>query len=270
MALTPFALVRIDLQTPDWAVQSALSVEAGPAPIETWLPFLHALASKAALSAEEEAERAGKRVSCKKGCGTCCRQLVGISFVEARALAKLVADMPEPRQTEIRRRFAEALGRVAGSGVLGRDFSIGQAFDESPLIETEQQRLGAAWFGLGIACPFLENESCSIHDSRPLVCREYQVTSPSDVCSRLYREPVERVEMSVHLGQSLARATAKIAAVSVAMIPLVMALQLPAEIDAALSHRHDVIGMLEILLGEIGDWRVEQQVESSVGRSTWK
>ena len=257
MTPTAFALVRIDLQTPDWAVQAALSVKTTAAPIETWLPFLRMLANKAARSAEEAAERAGRRVSCKKGCGACCRQLVAISLVEARALAKLVADMPEPRQAEIRRRFTEALDRIAGSGVLGRDFSIGQEFDESPLIETEQQRLGAAWFGLGVACPFLENESCSIHDSRPLVCREYQVTSPSDGCARLYREPVERVEMSVHLGQSLARATAKIAAVSVAMIPLVMALQLPADIDVALSRRHDPIGMLKILLGEIGDWRVE-------------
>jgi hypothetical protein len=69
---------------------------------------------------------------------------------------------------------------------------------------------------------------------------------------------VERIETSAPLGQSLARATAEIAGVPVAMIPLVMALQWSDRIDAALSGRHDALRMLEILLGEIGDWRIEK------------
>jgi Fe-S-cluster containining protein len=32
-------------------------------------------------------------------------------------------------------------------------------------------------------CPFLEDESCSIHPDRPLVCREYLVTSPAELCA---------------------------------------------------------------------------------------
>lgn len=256
--LTPSAQIRIHLRTPDWAVQSALGVPTEPATIETWLPFLHLLANRAAEAAAEEAQRAGKRVSCGKGCGACCRQMVVISLVEARALAGMVARMPEPRQSEVRRRFAEALRRLREGGVLDRDFSGGGETDAFPLAESDDQRRGAAWFGLGVACPFLEDESCGIHQTRPLVCREYQVTSPSQICSRLYREPVERVEMPVRLGQSLARATAEIAGVSVAMIPLVMALELTDEIDAALAGRHDAIAMLEILLGEIGDWRIDR------------
>ena len=250
--------VRIHLQTPDWAISSALSVPAAPAPIEAWLPFLHSLASKSAQSAEDAAVRDGKCVSCTKGCGACCRQLVAISLVEARALGRLVADMPQPRQTEIRGRFAEVLRRISESGVLERDFSRAETIADAPLAETEHQRLGAAWFGLSVACPFLDDESCSIHDSRPLVCREYQVTSPAAACSRLYKEPVERVELSVHLGQSLARATAQIAEVSVAMIPLVMALEPSVDVDMALAQPRDMIEMLKIILGEIGDWRIDQ------------
>lgn len=252
------APIRIDLQTSDWAVQASLSVPTQPAPIETWLPFLQALADRAAEVAEEAAGRAGKRVSCKKGCAACCRQLIVISLVEARALAKFVADMPEPRQSEIRARFAQAARRFAEIGALERDISGDQDSVEFPLIETDRQRLGAAWFSRQIACPFLENESCGVYESRPLVCREYQVTSPSEACSRLYRVPVERIETSAPLGQSLARATGKIAGVPVAMIPLVMALQWSGKIDAALSGRHDAVRMLEMLLSEIGDWRIEK------------
>jgi Fe-S-cluster containining protein len=252
------ARIRIVLQTPDWSVEASLSVPTEPAPIEVWLPFLHAFANKAGQSAEEAVERAGKRISCKKGCGACCRQLVAISLVEAKALAQLVANMPEPRQSEIRDRFAKAARRFE-IGVLERDISADQNSVEFPLIESDHQRMGAAWFNLQIACPFLENESCSIHESRPLVCREYLVTSPSEGCSRLYREAVERVETSVHLGQSLARATAEITGLPVAMVPIMMALQWSEKIETALSGRHDAVRMLEILLGEIGDWRIEKQ-----------
>jgi Fe-S-cluster containining protein len=252
------ARICVDLRTPDWAVQSSLSVPSEPAPIEAWLPFLQALANKAAEVAGEAAGRAGKRVSCKKGCGACCRQLVVISLVEARALARLVADMPEPRQSEIRARFAQAAHRFAEISAPERDISGDPNSDEFPLVESDRQRLGAAWFRLRIACPFLDDESCGIHQSRPLVCREYQVTSPSEACARLYRVPVERIETSAPLGQALARAAAEIAGVPVTMIPLAMALQWSAEIDAALSGRHDALRMLEILLGEIGDWRIER------------
>jgi Fe-S-cluster containining protein len=252
------ARVRVDLRTADWAIEASLSVPTEPAPIDAWLPFLQALANKAAEAAEEAAARAGKRVSCKKGCGACCRQLIAVSLVEARALARLVAETPEPRQSEIRARFEQAARRLVELGARGRDVPGDLDSDEFRLIETDQQRLGAAWFRLQVACPFLESESCGIHPSRPLVCREYQVTSPSEACSRLYKVPVERIETSTRLGQSLARATAEIAGVEVAMIPLVMALRWSEQIEAALSGRHDSLRMLEILLGEIGDWRIEK------------
>jgi hypothetical protein len=40
------------------------------------------------------------------------------------------------------------------------------------------------YFRLGITCPFLEDGSCSIYEHRPLVCREYLVTSPAAHCAR--------------------------------------------------------------------------------------
>jgi Fe-S-cluster containining protein len=252
------ARIRIALETPDWAIESSLPAPAGPAPIEAWLPFLQALGEETARLAGQRAERAGKRVSCRRGCAACCRQLVAISLVEARALARLVTETPEPRQSEIRACFARAAQRLTEISAPGRDVSGQPETEELPLIETDQQRLSASWFALRIACPFLQDEACSIHASRPLVCREYQVTSPPEACARLFQAPVERIETSVSLGPSLARAAARIAGVPVTMIPLVMALQWSDKIEAALSGERDAFQMLEILLGEIGDWRIER------------
>jgi NADH:ubiquinone oxidoreductase subunit D len=58
--------------------------------------------------AEENARASGATVSCKKGCGACCRQLVPVSEIEARQLKELVEQMPEPRRSEIWARFERA------------------------------------------------------------------------------------------------------------------------------------------------------------------
>jgi Fe-S-cluster containining protein len=248
--------IRIHLQTASWATQSTLTLPDAPAPLETWLPFLQALASQVSQSASDAAADAGRQVSCTKGCAACCRQLVAISLVEARALAELVAEMPLARQRAIRARFAAALHRLEESGLLAADHSAPSG--EFPLAETEQQRLAAAWFTLQIACPFLEDEACGIYEDRPLVCREHQVTSHPAACSRLFREPVDRIELPVRLGAALARAAERVTGAATAMIPLPMSLQLPPEVDRALGRRHDPRRMLETLLGEIGEWRIEE------------
>jgi Fe-S-cluster containining protein len=247
--------IRIHLQTASWATQSTLTLPDAPAPLEIWLPFLQALASQVSQSAHEAAVEAGRPVTCAKGCAACCRQGVAISLVEARALAQLVADMPPARRREIRGRFAAVLARLEESGLLGADHSAPSA--EFPLAETEQQRLGVAWFSLQIACPFLEDEACGIYEDRPLVCREHQVTSPAAACSRLFREPADRIELPVRLGAALARAAERVTGVSTAMIPLAMSLQLPPDVDRALATPHDPRRMLEALLDEIGDCRIE-------------
>jgi len=239
---------RIALRRPGWGVETTVEAPAAPVPLEAWLPLLQSLADRSAAAAAEAAGREGARVSCA------CRQIIAISLVEAQALARLVSRLPEPRRSQVRARFAAGLAKVAASGVLEADHAAPSA--DLPLAETPEQRLGAAWFGLGVACPFLEDEACSIYEARPLVCREHQVTSPAAACARLYREPVDRLEPPTRLPQSLARAAARLAGVPVATIPLLMSLELGPEVDAALARPLAPLAALEALLAEIGDYEI--------------
>src|SRR5262249_18332238 len=141
------------------------------------LPVFEGLTNAVMDVASRKIEREGKAISCQKGCGACCRQLVPISAAEAHHLSELVASMPQPRQTEIRRLFADARDRLRAEGLLK------QLENAGPSAGKELRPLGLAYFALGIACPFLEDESCSIHPQRPLACREYLVTSPAAHCS---------------------------------------------------------------------------------------
>src|ERR671912_709738 len=78
----------------------SVTVPAGPTRLDDLLPLLQIMSDRVVASAEEGAHERGQTISCQKGCGACCRQLVPVSPVEARHVARLVSEMPEPRQTQ--------------------------------------------------------------------------------------------------------------------------------------------------------------------------
>ena len=153
--------------------------------------FLQAMTDKAAVRSSQ----AGAAISCRAGCGACCRQAVPIAASEARALAAHVAAMPAPRRDAIVARFAEARQRLAAAGFGAVDFTE----------TTPEQRfaLAHAYFRIGVACPFLEDENCSIHPVRPLSCREYLVTSPASACATLETGAITMLDLGGSLSEAL-------------------------------------------------------------------
>ena len=194
-----FVTAQVDLQVAGTRVQFALTVPTAPVPPGAILPVFQTLSEAIQADVVSGLEEEGKRISCRAGCGACCRQLVPITKIEARYLAELVDSMPEPRQSEIRSRFAEVIRRLEEAGILET-----LRHPEWVLPETKE-KLGLTYFGLGIPCPFLENESCSIYENRPLVCREYLVTSPPEHCANPAGKLVEGVKLLVGMSGFLAR-----------------------------------------------------------------
>ena len=182
-------------------VRFELTAPAGVATVQEVLPVLQGLSSALAERAEAKAQAEGRAVSCRAGCGACCRQLVPISSSEARALARLVDAMPEPRRGRIRRRFEEALESLNAGGVLERLVAAR---------EKGRAELGMDYFRLGVACPFLEAESCSIHPDRPLSCREYLVTSPAENCTAPSAETIQLLKLDGDPSTALLKAEASI------------------------------------------------------------
>src|SRR5205823_1145921 len=94
---------------------------AGPVRLDEVLPLLRQLDDQAIGQAVRRAEAAGEAVSCRKGCSTCCRaQPVPVTPPEAYALLRLVEALPEPRRSDVRRRFAENVGRLEAAGLRGQ------------------------------------------------------------------------------------------------------------------------------------------------------
>ena len=149
--------------------------------------------------AQMQAESAGEKVSCRKGCDACCRQMVPIAPVEAFALAAHLDALPPGTAAPVLERFDQAV----------------EALDEKGLLEPLRRRhalsvsamraVDRAYFAAQIACPFLEEGACTIHAVRPLACREYLVTSPASQCAAPEAERVRPLVLGAKLSRVLAK-----------------------------------------------------------------
>lgn len=196
-------------------VELKFTVPEGACAPDALLPGARELANAVAALGDARARRGGFKISCAKGCGACCRQLVPISPTEARALAALVAALPPEQAAEVRQRFADALSRIESAGLplKGPSTADKAAFRE----------YGLEYFRQGVACPFLVEESCSIHANRPLVCREYQVTSPPAACAKLGSGEVRQVAVPLRAWAVFSRSVSSTGEVE--WMPLVEALR---------------------------------------------
>jgi Fe-S-cluster containining protein len=200
-------------------LELAMSVPAGPTKPLRMLPLFHSLTETFVGVAEANARDSGLEVSCRKGCGACCRQLVPISETEAYHLRDLVTDLPEPRRSEVLARFEAARQRVREADLTGILHEPERADREA--IEA----LIFDYFHLGIACPFLEEESCSIHTERPTACREYLVVSPAENCARFEPEGIKRLKIPVRVSKAVRCFDAGQGALPNRWIPLIFALE---------------------------------------------
>lgn len=196
---TQVEAVEVAIDAGDWELRGTLGIPAGPMTLGDLLPAARAIAEAVVGESCGAVERLGECVSCGPGCGACCRMLVNVSEVEARRVREVVAAMPEPRRSEILARFADARDRLDAAGLLADLRRAGS------LTPGRVDALTGAYFGLKIPCPFLEDESCSIYEERPVTCREYLVTSDPAYCAEGRADRVVRVQLPLKTFNALAR-----------------------------------------------------------------
>ena len=105
--------------------------------------------------------------------------------------------MPEPRRSEIRARFDAGRLRLQKSGLIEKMLAPGRLKPE------ERTPFALDYFFQGIACPFLEEESCSIYTDRPIPCREYLVVSPAENCARPSPEAVKCLKIPAEVSRAV-------------------------------------------------------------------
>jgi Fe-S-cluster containining protein len=210
---------HIELKAFGQTIDADTSVPNARMRVADLLPILLTFDSAVVSLGADRAESEGKKISCRAGCGACCRQLVPISEAEALYLDELVAAMPAEEQAEVRARFEQAIE------ALGEDL-IGRLRETSKLKEKDARReIGKEYFARKVPCPFLKDESCSIHPHRPMSCREYLVTSPAANCMAPGPDTIAPVPMPAQLSTILYCFADGEGKAPTRWIPLVLALE---------------------------------------------
>jgi Fe-S-cluster containining protein len=211
--------VEFSLAVDGGGVGVRATVPAGATNLTQIMPVLYSIDSLVVNAAAELLAKDGKTVSCKAGCGACCRQMVPVSVFEAEALAQWIGTLPPDRLQGLRERFHAVLTGLSRSGMIDRLVTEDWLDDGAAATQ-----MAIDYFRQGLACPFLEEESCSIHPIRPMSCREYVVTSPAKYCSDPSTLQVEGVGLRLRLSRALYRMGAEIEPGSRGWIPLVFLL----------------------------------------------
>lgn len=210
---------QMQLQVDDVCVEMNLTVQANRVKPQRMLPVFQQITNVYVEIGVAATASEGKTVSCKKGCGACCRHFVAVTEVEAYNIAELVEKMPEQQRRTVEERFDKALTHFTENKWIEKFNNCTEYYDANTL------KLFSDYFKEGIPCPFLVNESCSIHDERPLTCREYLVTSPAENCANPTRESIDLVKLPVRpMGNVLGLAQEK-PVNGLNVIPLIMALE---------------------------------------------
>ena len=236
--------LEIDLQTRYGRVKGNLSVP--PVPVRLAELAWNAMAIEERLigMAVASESRQGRQVSCKKGCGACCRQAVPLSPAETWMIADVVATLPPDRKAQTLARFAAAKERLFEAGFGER--SLERAGEEEVL------KLGLDYFRLGISCPFLVDSACSIHPNRPSACREFLVTSPAENCSDPASVGVRSIPTAANLTEALSKLSALVLGGDPQSIPMTLALDWAEANREEGAKRYDASLLLTALVDFLG------------------
>src|SRR5215471_7198284 len=115
---SPSVDVSFSLRIGDGTLNANLTVPAGKTTLTELLPILQDFDSSMINHVVGEATEAGHPISCRKGCGACCRQMVPLSIFEAEFLGEWFSTLLEERQTELEERFRRGLLKLKEAGIL--------------------------------------------------------------------------------------------------------------------------------------------------------
>ena len=126
------------------------------------------------VDADAAEVRAQTSVSCQAGCSACCVQAVPVTASELRLLHQVMNELSDDDRAEVERTANDNAAQAQAAGI--------QAMVVPGEPGNRERDPGARYGSLGLPCPFLKDNRCSVYEKRPLVCREYQVRSDPKHC----------------------------------------------------------------------------------------
>ncbi len=213
---------RLALPTPAGELRAEIAVPTRLIPVSDIVPVMRSLGGQALELEDEKSRRAGRELSCRKGCAACCRMLVPVSPPEAFALKDAVERLPAPRRDRMLQRLAALRQTLNEAGLLGRLAQLSET--RTQWSDADMEPVNREYYAGRWPCPFLEDETCGVYDARPAACRELRVTSPAEWCRDMERNPVRTLPVPFRISTVLSLMWATVTGGAARLIPLPVAL----------------------------------------------
>lgn len=136
---------------------------------------------------QEQAEiRLGRKITCLRGCWSCCTHYIVASLQECEAIVYWLSQHPEIRDGFIER-YAAWRARLRKDEAVFQDANQALAGHlsnpDDPARRGDFYQKGKIYRNLDVQCPFLADGECSIYPVRPLTCAKHVVASPPAWCA---------------------------------------------------------------------------------------
>lgn len=124
----------------------------------------------------------GERVSCTKGCSTCCSQHISASAAHAIAVVDFLYEKEHvlTRFLNNYKSWQERAGKLSEE----IDTAYNAAIDprHTLISGAAGKALSRRYFEQRIPCPFLVDSACSIYKVRPICCSAHHAVTPKEWC----------------------------------------------------------------------------------------
>ena len=179
-----------------------MPVPVGPVSLVKVLPNIFSIADDYYDKSLAMMSGYGKSPSCGPACGVCCNQLVSISMAEAAYLLNLLETFDPARKIAVLEKFTAIVKKCEETGLLSEimEVFLTRLHDGKAVLNVQKK-----YFDLGMGCPFREQGSCSIYPHRPLICRQYLVSSDPANCASVYSGAnIEKIIHNIDLAGAIA------------------------------------------------------------------
>ena len=194
-------------------------VREGPAHLSDTVPVARALATRLSCETRRQQEELGRVVPCKVSCSACCKYLVPLSVPEAFRLVRDVGAL----DASSRRHTEEALAAAADIVVQAGPPALHES--DCPDQEDPTHTVGRWYASLGLPCPLLSGDLCSLYSCRPIACREHMVVSPPLHCEGFHPEQGKLVDVPFSLTEALSRLASRVEQQPLEAVMLPLALE---------------------------------------------
>lgn len=174
------ATLRFELDIAGECLDFGVHIVRGQVRLSDIVPLARALSERLCRATVEKLHSEDSRISCRKGCGSCCSYLVPLSVAEVFRLREDISALPGDQGKAVLNAFLSTADKIL---VKGPDNPV--VPESCQTNSTEQKERISKWYAeLKLPCPFLSEGVCTCYETRPIACREHFVTSLAARCVR--------------------------------------------------------------------------------------